>query len=96
MTFNFLFFLANSIQFFNLLQKKKKIIEKYGLLKIKAVEIFEYKKNNNKYQDRAKLHKQIVNKALFIAKILYVGYLFLFLFDNAINYLVYIKDAFQI
>lgn len=30
-------------------KKKKEIVEKYGLLEIGAVEVFEYRKNNNRY-----------------------------------------------
>ena len=59
---------------------------------IESVEIFEYGKNNDGYWDGAKLHQQVVNKALPIAEALYLGYSLLFLFDNATNHSVYIKD----
>lgn len=77
-------------------KKKTKVVTQNGLTKTETVEIFEYRKNNNGYQDRIKLHKQIVSKALPIAKALYPGYSFLFLFDNATSYSVYTKDTFQV
>lgn len=61
-----------------------------------AVEIFEYGKNNDDYWDGAKLYQQIVNKALPIAKALYLSYSLLFLFDNATSHSVYVKDALQV
>lgn len=33
------------------------MIKKYGLLKIKVIKVFKYKKNNNNYQNRTKLYK---------------------------------------
>lgn len=57
------------------------------------VELFKYGKNNKRYWDGPKLYKQVVNKALSIAKMLYPGYLFLFLFDNVTNHSVYIDNA---
>lgn len=59
------------------------------------VEIFEYGKNNNRYWDGAKLHQQVINKALSIAETLYPGYSILFLFNNTTSYLIYIKDELQ-
>lgn len=41
------------------------------------------------------INKQF-NKALLIAEALYLRYLLLFLFDNAISHLVYAKDLFQV
>ena len=32
-------------------QKRKEVVEKCGLLETKAVEVFEYEKNNNGYWD---------------------------------------------
>ncbi len=61
-----------------------------------SVEIFEYGKNNDGYWDGAKLHQQVVNKALSIAETLYLGYLLLFLFDNATSHSVYAKDVLQV
>ena len=63
---------------------------------MKAVKILEYGKNNNGYWDRAKLHQQVVNKALPIAKAFYLRYLLLYLFDNTTNHSVYAKDALQV
>lgn len=60
------------------------------------MKIFEYKDNSNKYWDKAKLYKQVVNKALFIAKILYPNYLLLIFFNNTTNYSIYIKDILHI
>lgn len=77
-------------------EKRKKVIQQTGLQKIEAVEIFEYGKNNDGYWDGAKLHKQVVNKALPIAEALYPGYSLLFLFDNATSHSVYVKDALQV
>ena len=39
---------------------------------MKAIKIFEYRKNNNKYWDKAKLTYQIMKKALLIVEILYL------------------------
>lgn len=66
------------------------------LLETEAVEIFEYGKNNDRYWDKARLHQQVVNKALPIAEALYPGYSLLFLFDNATSHSVYAKDALQV
>ena len=77
-------------------KKKKKVEKKCGLLEIEAIEVFEYGKNNDEYWDEAKLHKQVVNKALFIAEAFYLRYSLLFLFDNATSHLVYAKDALQV
>lgn len=60
------------------------------------MEIFEYGKNNHKYWDGTKLHKQVVDKALPIAQILYSEYSLLFLFDNFTSHFIYSKDALQI
>lgn len=38
----------------------------------------------------------MVNKALFIVEALYLGYFFLFLFDDATSYLVYRQNALYI
>ena len=61
-----------------------------------ANENFEYGINNDGYWDRAKLHQQVVNKALPIAEALYPGYSLLFLFDNATSHSVYAKNALQV
>lgn len=57
------------------------------------MKIFEYKKSNNNYWDRPKLHYQIITKAFPIAKIVYPDYFFLFLFDNVTSQSVYAQNA---
>ena len=61
-----------------------------------SVEIFEYGKNNNRYWDGAKLHQQVVNKALPIAEALYPGYSLFLLFNNATSHSAYVKDPLQV
>lgn len=70
------------------------MIYQTGLKFTKTTKIFKYKKNNNKYLDGAKLYKQIVKKALPIAKALYSKYSLDFLFNNAISHLIYAKNGF--
>ena len=77
-------------------EKRKEVVEKCGLLETEAVEVFEYGKNNDGYWDGAKLHKQVVSKALPIIEALYPGYSLLFLFDNTTSYSVYAKDVLQV
>lgn len=61
-------------------EERKEIMDKAGLIYDEAVEVFEYGENNDEYWDEAKLHKQVVNKALLIAEAFYPGYsLFFFL-----------------
>ncbi len=62
---------------------------------MEVVETLKYGKNNDGYWDEAKLHKQVVNKALPIIGTLYPGYLLLYLFDNAISHSVYAKEVIQ-
>lgn len=57
-----------------------------------VVELFEYGKNNRRYWDRPKLYKQMINKALPIVETFYLGYSYLFLFDNAISHSVYAEN----
>ena len=78
------------------LEKKDEVVEKCGLVSIKAVEIFEYRKNNDGYWDGAKLHLLVMKKVLPIAEALYPRYSLLFLFDNATNHSIYAKDALQV
>lgn len=73
-------------------KKQKEVIEKTRLIILEAVELFEYEKNNEGYYNGAKLYKQIVSKALYIAKALYLGYLLLFLFDNITSHSVYANN----
>ena len=74
-------------------KRREKIAQTIGLWKTKTAEIFEYGKNNDGYWDRAKLHQQVVNKALPIAKAFYPGYSLFYLFDYATSHSVYAKDA---
>ena len=77
-------------------EKRDEVVEKCGLVSTEAMEIFEYGKNNDGYWDGAKLHHQVMKKALPIAEALYPGYSLLFLFDNATSHSVYAKDALQV
>lgn len=72
------------------------LIEKCGLIKTEAVEIFEFGKNNQGYQTRVDLLKHIKDKALSITQAFYPGYFLLFLFDNATYYSVYRQDTLQV
>lgn len=74
-------------------EKINEVLSTTGMTVTEAVEIFEYGKNHEGYWDGAKLHKQVVTKALPIAEALYPGYSLLFLFDNATSHSVYAKDA---
>ena len=65
-------------------------------MSIKAVEIFEYGKNNDRYWNGAKLYHQVMKKTLPIAEALYLRYFLLFLFDNTTSYSIYAKDALQV
>lgn len=69
------------------------MIHKTGLTVTETVELFRYGKSNEVYWDGHKLHKQVVNKALPIAEVLYPGYSLLFLFDNATSHFVFAQDA---
>lgn len=57
------------------------------------MDLFKYGKNNKRYWNRPKLYKLIVNKAFLIAKILYLRYLHLFLFDNVTSYSIYTDNT---
>lgn len=50
------------------------MLEKTGIAYIKIAEIFKYRKNHNSFCDKAKLHQQVVNKTLPIAKAFYSSY----------------------
>lgn len=71
-------------------------MEKTSLMHTEAVEVFEYEKNNNSYWDGAKLHQQVVNKALSTAEALYPGYSLLCFFDNTTSRSVYAKNVLQV
>lgn len=70
-----------------------KVVQRCGLISIEVVKIYEYKKNNDGYLDRAKLDHQVMKKILPFAEALYLGYFLLFLFNNATSHSVYAKDA---
>lgn len=55
------------------------MLDKTELIVMKVVELLKYEKSNGEYLDRPKLQKYVVNKALTIPKVLYLGYLLLFL-----------------
>ena len=76
-------------------KRREKIVQETGLIETKAVKVFEYGKNNDRYWDGAKLYQQVVKKALPIAEALYPDYSLLFLFDNSTSYFVYTKDVLQ-
>ena len=61
-----------------------------------AVEIFEYGKNNDGYWDGAKLHKQVVTKALPIAEALYPRYLLVFFLIMLSVILFMLKTLFKL
>ncbi len=73
-------------------EKREEVIQQTGLITTKGVKILEYGKNNDRYWDGTKLHKQVVKKALSIAGALYPRYSLCFLFDNVISHSVYTKD----
>ena len=86
--------LFGRLKFFLLFEEKQqKVIEKTGLTFREVVKLFEYGKNKEAYWDESKLHKQVVIKAYSIAETLYLGYLPLFLFDNAISHSVYVDNT---
>ena len=74
-------------------KKREEIVQQIGLITTKTVKVLEYGKNNDGYWDGTKLHKQVVEKALLIAKTLYLGNSFCFLFDNITSHSVYTKNA---
>lgn len=87
-----LFFAFSLLNLLSLsLEKQAEIIENLGLTMIKVVEISKYRKNNDKYLNRAKLQQQVVSKALPIVKALYSGYSLVFLFDILISHFVMSK-----
>ncbi len=61
------------------------------LTKAEATKLFKYKKTNYKYWNRLKLFKNVVKKAILIAKAFCPGFFLLLIFDNAISYIRYEK-----
>ena len=89
-----IFFLFRYLNLSSLsLENRQEVIKKSDLTYTEVIENFEYRKNNDRYWDIAKLYQQMVNKALFIAEALYLNYSILFFFDNATSHSVYIKDV---
>ncbi len=76
-------------------EKREEVVQQNGLQEIEVLEIFEYGKNNDGYRNGAKLYKQVVNKALPIAKVLHPGYSLLYLFENETSHSVYARDTLQ-
>lgn len=74
-------------------EKREEVMLQIGLTMTEAVELFKYEKNYERYWDGAKLHEQVISKALPIAKALYPGYALLFLFNNATSHSVYASNA---
>lgn len=96
MVLEFLFpFRCFNLSFLNF-EKTQEVIKKIVLTYIKAVKNFKYGKNNDKYQDKAKLYQQVLNKALPITETFYPGYLLLFFFNNATNHFIYTKNVLQV
>ena len=56
MTFGFIFLFSWLNLAFFLLKKWEEIVQETRLIKTEAIEVFKYKKNNDEYWDRAKLH----------------------------------------
>lgn len=92
MTLTFLFsFDQLNLAFLNP-DKRDKIVQRCELVSIKVVEIFEYKKNNDRYWDQAKIYHQVIKKALPIPKAFYPSYSLFFLFNNTTCHSIYIKN----
>lgn len=64
------------------------MVKKCDLIETKAVEIFEFEKNNQRYWIRADKLKKIKIIMLPIVQALYLGYFLFFLFDNTISHLI--------
>lgn len=79
--------------FFLFSKKREEIKEEIKLVETKAIDIFEYRKNNDGYWNGVKLYKQVANKTLSIMLTLYSRYSFLFLFNNATSHSIYSKDT---
>lgn len=77
-------------------EKRDEVVQRCKLVSTEVVEIFECEKNNDGHWERAKLHHQVIKKALPIAEALYPRYSLLFLFNNVTSHSVYAKDALQV
>lgn len=76
-------------------QAKQQKLVSLGLL-LKATTYFEYEQIKKRYWTGEHLLDQIQKKALPIIEALYPGYELLFMFDRAINHLVYAMDKLQV
>ena len=75
---------------------QEKLIQTYGLTQTEALEIFKFRKNNDRYWCGANLLKQVKKEALPIARALYPRYSLCFLFDNATSHSVFALDALDV
>lgn len=69
--------------------KKEEIRQKTRLITIEAMELFKYKKKDRNYENKEKLHDQVVNKTISIFKAFYPGCYFIFLLKNANSVFAY-------
>ncbi len=67
---------------------------KTGLNVTKSVEVFEYRKNNERYWSGVELHRQWFDKALQITEIIYLGSLLQFPFNNATSHFFKAENIF--
>lgn len=75
-------------------EKQEKFVN-FGVAR-EAITYFKQKKAEKRYWTKEHLLDQIIKKTLLIGEALYLGYVLLFLFDNAISYSIYAQDMFQI
>ena len=66
------------------------------LINTEVFEIFKYRKYNNRYWDKAKLHLQKAKNVNLILKILNRGYKFLIFGDNKASHSVKMKISFNL
>lgn len=96
MTSKFLLFFGRLNLSFLSKEREKKVREKSGLEVTKAVKIFEYRKSNDRYWDKSKLHHQVIPKALLIMETLYPRYSLSFLFGNVTSHSMYSQNVLYI
>ena len=72
-------------------KKQAEVVKKTRLNMTKTVEVFEYRKNDEWYWDRVKLHRKMFDKTLPTAEVFYQDSP-LFLFDNANSHFVYVEN----
>lgn len=88
--FLLLFFWLN---LFSLLRDKQMQLETMWTLS-KAVVYFKY--GQERYWESVYLLDQVKKQALSIATVLYLGYQYFFLFDNATSHAIYLEDALRV